>query len=127
MAIEEELAAPPAEDLPQGAWGDLPPAPSMVTLGLPPAPFGPEHVGLWYHEALQLPETRVTGWFGCAIGTGGADGDGDVQLFFYNGNHLEPTMRLVVSQADLMQIFAGLGKLLHERTPFLKEWNLRQI
>jgi hypothetical protein len=98
---------------------------SIVTLGLPPPPGGPEDPGQWYHEALQMPKTRVTGYFGVTMGSDEADGD--VQLFFHEDDHLKPTLRLVISQDRLLIIFAELGALLHKRLGLLKEWNLTSV
>lgn len=81
-----------------------------VRCGLPPPPDGPADSGQWYHEALQLPETRVTGWFGAIIGNGVKGGD--MQLFFHNGDHLEPTMRLVIDRHDLTAVYLAIGQLL---------------
>jgi hypothetical protein len=106
-------------------FGYLPSIPSIVTVGLPAPPDGPENASEWYHEALQLPATYVSGWFGCAIG--GERSDSDIQLLFHEKNHLEPTLRLVVSQTELMAIFAGIGNLLHTRTTMLPEWNLTPL
>jgi hypothetical protein len=108
-----------------GIKGIFTSGPAIQTLGLPAPPVGPEKSGEWYHEALQLPETRVTGWFGCALGS--EQSDHDVQLLFHNGDHLEPTVRLVIKADDLMRVFAGIGNLLHTRLGLLKEWELREI
>jgi hypothetical protein len=105
--------------------GNLPPIPSIQTLGLPPPPVGPENSGEWYHEALQLPATFVSGWFGSTLGS--ERSDGDVQLLFHDKDHLEPTLRLVMSQTELLAIFAGIGNFLHTRTALLPEWNLKPL
>jgi len=81
-----------------------------VRCGLPPAPVGPVDPGQWYHDALQMPETRVTGWFGCVIGNGIRGGD--VQLFFHDGDHLKPTLRLVLDRKDLALMTMALAQLL---------------
>jgi hypothetical protein len=106
-------------------FGYLPSIPSIVTVGLPAPPDGPENASEWYHDALQLPATYVSGWFGCAIGS--ERSDSDIQLLFHEKNHLEPTLRLVVNPTELMAIFAGIGNLLHTRTTMLPEWNLTPL
>jgi hypothetical protein len=87
---------------------------SILRCGLPGPPFGPSDSGKWYHEAEQLPATRVSGWFGATLGS--PDNDGDVQLFFFDGvDHLKPKMRLVVDVQDLVTIHEALGRLIAER------------
>ena len=96
---------------------------SVQTLGLPPpTQGGPENSGVWYHEHMQMPDTRVRGYFGVTLGSD--TGDDDVQLFFYNEDQLEPIFKMVINKHDLMAVFASMGKLLHERLGLLSEWNL---
>ena len=88
-----------------------------VRCALPPAPTGPMNPGQWYHDALQLPETRVKGWFGCVIGNGVRGGE--VQLLFYEDDHLDPTLRLVIDRNDLAAVCIAIERLLMEN-PNLK-------
>lgn len=86
---------------------------ATLRCGLPAAPVGPENPNEWYAQAEELPKTRVTGWFGCEIGSD--ERDDDIQLWFYEGDHLEPKLRLVADRADLVSIYMALGKLIRER------------
>ncbi len=81
-----------------------------VRCALPPAPTGPADPGQWYHDALQLPETRVKGWFGCVIGNGVRGGE--VQLLFYEDDHLDPTLRMVIDRNDLAAVAVAIAQLL---------------
>ncbi len=96
----------------QGGFGKIT-AHGDIHCALPPAPAGPADAAQWYHAAMQLPETRVTGWFGCVIGNGARGGD--VQLFFHDGDHLDPNMRMVIDRRDLLTVYAAIGRLLMER------------
>ena len=87
---------------------------TTINCGLPPPPTGPQDVNAWYAEVQRLPVTRVSGWFGCTIGT--PQDEHDVQLFFYDGeNHLDPKLRLVAGQDDLVRIWEAIGILIRDR------------
>ena len=98
-----------------GAGGGLPPIPSVLWCGLPPPPDGPVDQNEWYARVQRLPETHITGWFGATIGS--PSDDGDVQLWLYDGegNHLDPTVRLVMPAGDLVRFYISLGRFVRER------------
>jgi len=110
----------------EGVKGVLTANGTVVYLGLPGPPIGPENSMLWYHEASQqLPPVRIEGWFGASIGS--PESDSDVQLFLHSGDHMAPVIRAVIDQARLTEIFIALGKLMHERLGILAEWNVKQL
>jgi hypothetical protein len=77
---------------------------------------GPDHAGEWYDKALQLPATRAVGWFGTVLGS--EFSNTDVQLLLHPGNHLKPSIRLIIEQDDLLGLYMGLAKLFKERFNF---------
>lgn len=110
-----ESAQSPGAGYMFGAGGALPSIPSVLRCGLPGPPDGPTDVNEWYSQVQKLPETRITGWFGATIGSP-AD-DGDVQLWLYDGegNHLDPTVKLVIPASDLIRFYVALGRFVRER------------